>query len=208
MKKLRDFKKIYWDIKVSKSEVSQSWQKLETRLNNSSKSSFPYFRYSFMYLSLVIALFAGIAGVVNAADPGTPLYQVKIASDKFISKVTGKPEIEVQRRGEDLIEASKKESEGKKMEKASDQYQKTLDETAKEVQQNKGNKEKLINTLDKHQSSFKQAIKENPKAEKNLEKVIEKTQEVKDKLEEKKEEKKQENEEQKQEAPQNNGKKN
>lgn len=179
---LDKLKKNYFDIKLTDQEVEESWNRLERRLKPA-LPSFPSFRYAVISLALVIMISSGIAtlaGIVQAADTGSPLYPVKILSDKVIAKVTGRPEIKVERRAEDLIEAVKKE--GGSSGDAGRRYEESLTETEKEVGQNEEKKARLQDSLNRQEESFRQAIKENPRAEEKLEKAIEKTQEVKENL--------------------------
>lgn len=181
MNKLNEFKKIYWDIKLSDSEVKNSWLQFEKRLTHA-RPGLLWLKYGSAFLTLVVLFLIGIVGIAQAADPGTPLYPVKILSDKITGKVFNKPEIPVEKRADEVIKAS----EPKKIDEASKQYDKALDDAEKDVKKDEDKKENLQKTLDRQEEEFKQAIKNNPKSEDKLEKVIEKTQDVKEKLKENK----------------------
>lgn len=184
MKELEQLKKIYLNIRPSEQETEKSWAEFKGKINSHSRFSFPYFRYGVITLSLLVVFSAGLAGLTEAANPGSTLYPVKVLSDKVIAKVTGKPEIKIERRADDLIEVTKKSPEPapKKVEEASKQYQKALDETEKEVKKDEKKEERINNSLNKQEEKLKEAIKENPKSEGKLEKALEKTQEAKEKL--------------------------
>lgn len=178
--RISELKKTYWNIKISDNKVQDSWKEFERKLRPAPRLSFPGFRHAVISFGLMIAFLAGLVGIVQASDPGTPLYQLKLISDKVAAKIAGKPGIKIERRGQDLIKALKKD--GEKFEEANNQYNRALEETQKEVQKDQEKKVQLENSLNKQQESFKKTIKENPKAESKLEKALEKTQDVKENL--------------------------
>lgn len=178
--RISELKKTYWNIKISDNKVQDSWKEFERKLRPAPRLSFPGFRHAVISFGLMIAFLAGLVGIVQASDPGTPLYQLKLISDKVAAKIAGKPGIKIERRGQDLIKALKKD--GEKFEEANNQYDRALEETQKEVQKDQEKKVQLENSLNKQQESFKKTIKENPKAESKLEKALEKTQDVKENL--------------------------
>lgn len=175
---MNDLKKVYLNIKLSDQEIDKSWQDLKTKIDYTPKM--PYFRYGAAFLTLMILFLAGLVGLAQAAGPATPLFPVKVLSDKITGKVLNKPEIPVEKRAQDLIEAS----DPKKIEAAKGEYNKALDEAQKEAEKSEDKSKRLGNSLEKQEELFKKEIKENAKAEEKLKKLLEKTSNIKEKIRE------------------------
>lgn len=176
--KMKSFKKIYWDIKLSSTQVEQNWQDLKTKINPSVK--IPFFRFGFMVIIFLLVAFIGTIGLAQASSPGTALYPIKILSDQIFAKVSQQPQIPTEKRMEEVIDVSKKEPE--KIDETAKEYRKALEESEKEVEKEEKNQEKLRKSLNKQEQKIKEAIKENPKSQEKLEKVLEDTRETKENL--------------------------
>ncbi|MCR4305751.1 MAG: hypothetical protein NUV73_01565 [Candidatus Daviesbacteria bacterium] len=177
---MNNLKKIYWDIKLSDTEVEKSWQELKGKIESRPKVSFPYLRYGIISFCLVTVFLGSLVGLTDTAAPGTTFYPMKLLSDKITGKVLRKPEIPVERRAKEIIEVSRQDPI--KVEQASEEYNKALDEAEKEVKENEDKKEQLSNSLNKQEELFKKEIKENSRSEEKIKKVLEKTNNIKEKL--------------------------
>lgn len=175
---MNKLKKIYRDIKLPDKQVEKSWQDLRKRIDVS--SGIPYFKFGSVFLSLLFIFLSAIVVFAQTTTPGTTLYPVKILSDQIVAKVSGEPQIPIERRAQDLIEVSKKQPA--KVEDASKQYTKALDNVQKETEQNNIKRDKVEDSLDKQEYLFKKAIDENPRSARELKKALENTNKVKEKL--------------------------
>lgn len=184
--KLNKYKQIYWDIKLPEARVQQQWQSLKPILNIQLKLSFPYFRQGTIFLSLLIVFLIGVAGFTKAATPGSPLYKARVLSDEITGKISGKPELTMERRIKDVIEASKKQPA--KIEQATIEYSKALEQTEQKIKKNEGISTRVSNSLDQQEQWLKKAIQENPASEEKLDVVLKRTREAKEKLQEQKKE--------------------
>lgn len=132
------------------------------------------------FLVSLLVFLTGIVGLAQAAAPGSTLYQVKVLSDKVVAKVSGKPEINTERRAQDVIEVSK--SRPAMLPEASKQYKQALTETEQAVEQDKVHQKQFSNSLDKQKQWLKEAIEENPKSKDELKQVLQSAQSAKEKL--------------------------
>lgn len=173
---MNDLKKTYLNIKLRDKEIEDSWNDLKSKIDYTPK--IPYFRYKAAFLTLMIIFLTGLVGLVQAAGPATPLFPAKVLSDKITGQVLNKPEIPVERRAHDLIKAT----DPKKIEQASQEYNKALDDVEKEVKKDEDKQKRLSNSLEKQEELFKKEIKKNSKAKEKLKEVLEKTRNARKKI--------------------------
>ncbi len=184
--KLRNFKDYYLKGTPGDEQVNLGWKKLQAQLDSTPTQGrfyFPYFKQSAAFLAILIFCSTALVSLAQAADPGTPLYPVKLLADQIAAKVTDQPQLKVEKRAQDVINISKKQSSSPKLNEAAKQYNKTLDQTAKEVEDNPTHKQEFNKALNKQEKELDDAIKQNPQSEKELQKVLEDTKRVKNKLE-------------------------
>lgn len=185
-KKLNIYKQLYWDIKVPKDQVEQSWQNLKPLLNTPLRISHPFFRQGAMFLSLLLLFLLSIVSFTQAATPGTPLYRTRVLSDEIAAKISGRPELTMERRIKDVITASKKQPA--KVDQATIEYSKALEQTQQKAEKNEEVTIRVSNSLDRQEQWLKEAIKDDPKSEAELAKILQKTEEVRKKIREEKRE--------------------
>lgn len=176
----KKYKKIYWDIKLSDKEIENSWQQFSQKNFTRSPLPFPLAKYGAIFFSLLVIFLVGIVGLTQAATSGNLLYPVKILSDKVVGKISNKPEINTEKRAQEIIEVLKKQPE--KLEEASKEYHQALKETEKEVEDNEDHKERVSSSLEKQEQKLEETIKENPSSEKELKEALKNTKALKEKL--------------------------
>lgn len=172
MEKFKELKKVYWQIKLSDKERDQGWEKLKTKINPPVSPWLFKFRFALIGLILMFGLTA--AGV-SAAAPTSPLYPARVLADKLVAQVTHRPELKLEKRTQDIINAAKKPAE---LDQASKAYDKTLNEVKSEANEEKENNN-LQKGLKRAEENLNQAIKDYPESKKKIEPILEKTRGVK-----------------------------
>jgi len=128
---------------------------------------------------LAVVLLTGSAfGAAQAANPGTRLYPLKLLSDEVLARITGKEELKVEKRAQEVINSTG--ASQKQQEEALEQFQKTLEETKKEAKES-GRTQEFRQTLDSEENKFKNAQEKNPSQ--HLEQAIKQTQNAKGEVE-------------------------
>lgn len=172
---LEKLKSEYHSIVVPDYMISHGWMDLSLKLQ--AKSGFTwriFFVRGLIFASFVFFVGTGIIGVSQAAKPGDVLFPVKVLSEKAAIAVGVDPQISVVRRADDLIDLSKNNASG--LQKASDAYQKTLDESKQDAVKS-GNTKEFKQTLEKQEQKFTEAQKESEDS-KELKRAIEETAKV------------------------------
>src|SRR3990167_5544083 len=80
-----------------------------------------------------VLLTGSVLGVAQAANPGTKLYPLKLLSDEVLAKITGKDELKIEKRAQEVINST--DASQRQRDEALDQFQKTLEETKKEAKE-------------------------------------------------------------------------
>lgn len=151
----------------------------------------PYaYKLKALIVILAVVIFSGSAfGVSQAASPGTSLYPLKLASDEILAKVTGRQELKIEKRAQEVIESTN--TSQKQQEEALKEFQKALDETEEEAKKS-GKSEAFRQTLDSQENKFKKAQEKNPSH--HLEEAIKRTKNAKGEVQGKKDNKSQSDE--------------
>ncbi len=171
---LEKFRKQY--LKISPPDYLEyyGWQNLSAKLDTKKTTNLNLlFGKGLAFAVITLLLFGGVVGAAQAAKPGDALYPVKLAADETLAKVSGKPEITVEKRGQDIVNLSQKSPE--QLDEANKQYQKALDNSANQAK-DLGKQEEFKKTLDNQEQKFEREIKRNPQSANRLEKAIEQTQ--------------------------------
>lgn len=165
-KQLDELKKVYLSIHPQE-RVDESWKVLSPLLPEQERpTTRRSYRYTYFFtgmLAVVLVVSLSVAGIAQAAQPGDALYPVKVLSDKVVSTVLGKPQIQVQRRANDVINSSNKAPEN--LEKATNEYQKALNDAKQEANEQDTKKTELKNTLQQQTEKLKEVHTDNPKAQ-------------------------------------------
>ena len=139
-----------------------------------------------------VLLTGSVLGVAQAANPGTKLYPLKLLSDEVLAKITGKDELKIKKRAQEVIESTN--ASQKQQEEALKEFQKALDQTEEEAKKS-GKSEKFRQTLDSEEEKFKKAQEKNPSQ--NLEEAIKRTKNAKGEVRGQKDQKNQSDEDEK-----------
>lgn len=167
--------------------IDQSWQNLSGELTSQNQSSpLPATRILIFVLAIILTT-SGLVGAAQAAKPGNVLYPLELILDEIASNITGKEEIKIEKRAQEVIESV--ESSQKQQEEAIIQYQKTLEDTKEEAQQS-GRQQEFRQTLEKQEEKFQDAATKNPGAQEKLQEVIKQTQRAKEEVKGQKDENK------------------
>ena len=174
---LEKFRKEYLKIGPSVHLEHHGWQDLYAKLERRQDLGLNLlFGRGLAFASITLLLFASVVGVAQAAKPGDVLYPVKLFSDQIVAQVSGKPEIKVERRGQEVIDLSNHSQE--QLDEAAHQYQKSLNEAKNEAEKS-GKKEEFNKALETQEQKFKNALENNPRSANGLQRAIEETQKVK-----------------------------
>ncbi len=175
--KLEKVRKSYIGQAVPSYLINDGWRDLYTKLDLQKGLNFRLiFGRALIFASVALVFLGSVVGAAQAAKPGNALYPVKLLSDDIVAKVAGKPEIKIERRGQDIIDLSNNSKE--QINEATNEYQKSLDETKKEVEKS-GKSENVENALDQQEQKFREAQRRNPQSARNFDDAIRKTKEVK-----------------------------
>lgn len=129
------------------------------------------YRLKALIVILTVVSFSGsVLGVSQAASPGTTLYPVKLASDEILAKVTGRQELKIEKRAQEVIESAN--ASQKQQDQALKEFQKALEETEEEAKKS-GKFQEFQKALDNEKDKLKKAQEKNPS--KQLEEAIKST---------------------------------
>lgn len=174
-KSLKEFKKQYQRNEPSKTFMEEGWQDLQDKmmhlLQANKRKSFFYSRPVIMAVLTVFILAGVLGGVVKASQnalPGEPFYPVKRFTEDIVIKVSGNPVIEVENRGQEVLELSKKgERSTADVQKAVEEYETAV----REASQSSVFREEFEEKLTEQEQEFEEA-KEGPSI-KEIEEAIE-----------------------------------
>lgn len=151
---LKEYKQIYTDIRQTDDKIEKNWQLLQQRLPDRQVNvSYYLSRYGFPVMTICIIFFAVITGAVSAAQPGETLYPVRILSDRISAKITGDYSGQLEKRTDDIIQASGKRNGNIK--KAAEAYRNALDETKQDLKSFKKNNS-IRKTLEDQEERLRQ----------------------------------------------------
>src|SRR4051812_20474518 len=107
---LQELKQIYHSSSVSQEKVDRMWQDLSGSLPPRMDNPF-YLRARYAMLSLFILILLGSSiTLVQAAQPDSTLYPVRVLADTISAKVTGKYSPVIDKRTDDVLKAVKNNS--------------------------------------------------------------------------------------------------
>lgn len=129
-----------------------------------------------IFAIFTLLILGGFLITAQTAKPDTLLYPLKLLSDNLIAKVSGRPEIKIEKRGQEVIDLARSSQD--KLDDAANRYQKTLEETKQEAQK-AGRQQEFKNTLEKQEKKFKDAASQDPSLSTRLENTIRQTEETK-----------------------------
>lgn len=168
---LEDLKKDY----IKTQAPSSNWINFESKLTAQSPNLRPAIKGSLTAFVLSTLIFSTVVGSAQAAKPGQTLYPLKILSDNVVAKITGKYEVKIEKRAQDVIDVSQKSESD--LDEATKAYSETLEQTKKEAQKTQ-TQEKFKKTLEVQEQKLKEAQQKNSNVQDKLQDVIERTQEV------------------------------
>lgn len=113
-------------------EIEESWKLLEHRLPKQTRYVKVSVPYPFIFAGLILIIGVSTLGIAQAATPNQPLYQLKVASDNVVANILQKPQLPVEQRTTDVIQAAKQSPQ--QLKPAISAYQKTLQQTAQQAQ--------------------------------------------------------------------------
>lgn len=140
-----------------------------------------------IFATFTLLILGGFLTTAQTAKPGTLLYPLKLLSDNLIAKVSGRPEIKIEKRGQEVLDLARSSQD--KLDDAANRYQKTLEETKQEAQK-AGRQQEFKNTLEKQEKKFKDATSQDPSLSTRLENTIRQTEETKGQVQGAKDQKK------------------
>jgi hypothetical protein len=183
---LRKYKEVYKNSTVSDAVIQQNWESLRGILpERKNHQHTGFYRAAFVFAGLLLFISAGTVGAAQTARPGDMLYPVKVLSDTVISKVTGKPHAILEKRVDELIDESNNihgDQSIERIEKAADEFNKTLENTKQDVKGLRTDKQEAYDTIASQESKLKLLIPVNRQVEKIIEKAIEKTEKTKEEV--------------------------
>lgn len=163
------------------------WRGLLTQLPGRRTTLVPILlRRALIFASIVVLLSGSLLTAAQAATPGNPLYQIKLLSEDIVVLITGRDELKIERRAQEVIDLSSDSSEH--LDEATIEYQEAIRESKPEGQESAVN-QKFKQTLEKQEEKFKKAIEKNPALKDKLKEVIEETQKTKGEVKGKKDQK-------------------
>ncbi len=172
---LENLRKEYRNLTPPVYLVHQGWSDLANQLDERQTTDLRLlFGKGLVFASVILLLFGGLVTAAQAAKPGETLYPVKLLSDSVAARVSGKPEITVEKRGQEIIDLSQKPSE--QLNEATKQYQKALDDSARQAKDS-GKQQDFEKALDNQKQKFEREIEKNPQS-KGLEDAIKKTEQT------------------------------
>ncbi len=197
--KLEKLRKQYLKTSAPDYLLENGWVELKVKISGYKSLDWRFlFGRGLVFVSIILSLLLGVTTVAQASKPGDVLYPLKLATDEIVAKVAGKPEYKVERRGQEVIDLSRKPNG--QLQEATNEYQKALEETQKESQPDQRKQEALKQSLENQAQKLKDAAEKNPVAAEKLEVIIDKTEKAKEALE-KKEQKKETSPDQKPSEP-------
>ena len=188
MQELEELKKEYIKTPIPSYLTHDAWFDLQAKLTPNQGFNFsPRFAYGLIFVTFIF-LTTGVYTIAQAAKPASFFYPVKLLSDDILAKITGKQEIKIEKRAQEVIDLSR--GPNQQLEEANKQYQKTLEETKTEAAKS-GREQELRKTLEEQEQKLRQAQQQNPSWQ--LEEAIKKTEEVKGQVQGQKDQKLQNN---------------
>lgn len=173
---LNDLKKVYLSTTPSKRLADGGWLELVGKLEEPQRvSKFWFLQKRFVLLSVVILLVAmfSLAKVSEAAAPGDLLYPVKRIAEDIGVAVSGDRQAKVDARAKDIINTVERNKDQKTVEKATEEYKKTVTDTQNDVRKNPQEQEKFKENLKKQEQDFENTATHNPQAAEHLSEAIE-----------------------------------
>lgn len=197
---LEKLRQEYIRLKPDQYFIDYGWVELLSKIENfSMDDDCKYHRYfrtvfaSFATLILFISLLS-IAKLARAALPGEPLYKVKRITEDIITKVSGKKQIIVENRANEIIDVAKKEEINQQILKQSvEEYKQSVIEAKEEVKDSKEESKRFQQKLQEQKKEFQQLLEKKSDIKEELEEAIEVTKEVKEQNDNRKNEFKKEN---------------
>lgn len=173
---LNNLKKIYLSTTPSKALAEGGWLELVGKLDAGRRiSKFWFLQKRFVLLSAVLLLFGmfSLVKVSEAAAPGDLLYPVKRVAEDIGVVISGNRQAKVDARAKDIISTVEQNKDQKTVEKATEEYKKTVTDTQNKVKKDPQEQEKLKENLKKQEQDFENAATHNPQAAEHLNEAIE-----------------------------------
>lgn len=179
---LKKAKKEYLETSLPDYLKYDGWRDVRVKLEPRGWSLFGLvFKRGLVFVAVALLFLGSVVGAAQAAKPRDKLYSVKVLADKVFAQVTGNYEIKVQRRAAEVIEASKSNESTPAANRASQEYQKALDE-AKVMAVKSGKREGLEKALEEQGEKFRKESEGNEQTGEKLDDVIKQTEKVKDEI--------------------------
>src|SRR3989344_3027635 len=173
---LEKFRKEYLKIGPSVYLEHHGWQDLYAKLESRKAVNLNIlFGRGLAFASLILLLLGSVVGVAQAAKPGDALYPVKLAADEAFATVSGKPEIKVERRGQEIIDVSNQSQQ--QLDEATKENLKSLENSMQDTQRS-GRGQDFASTLDEQEKKFRKAHEDNPQSADKLEEAIKQTEQA------------------------------
>lgn len=125
--KIQQLKHYYRGSAAEAPDVDALWHDLSGRLPEKQQHPLHYpIRYAALTLGLI--LFVGVSSfAVHAAQPNTPLYSLRVASEDIVAKLSGRYDELIDNRSDDIINAAQKKSDVE-IKRAALEYKKALED--------------------------------------------------------------------------------
>jgi hypothetical protein len=147
--KLTQLKHYYNDATLDEPKVEALWQELAGKLPERQYHPFHYpIRYAASIMVMAIFL-SSAALLIQAATPASPLYPVRMNSERALAKLTGRYDKLILIRTDEIINAAQRKSDAE-IQQATEDYKKTLDEA----------KENKANYTPEAKASLKETLKD------------------------------------------------
>lgn len=175
---LEEYRKYYINQTVPDKFIQNGWLNLESRLLEQDKTSLTSNLYShIIFISFLVAflLFSSLVGAAQAAHPSTPLYPLKLLTEEAVVKLSGNNRIKIERRVQEVIDASKASSASAQV--SLDNYQNTLDQVKKEAAE-QGKLPELKNTLDQQAKKLEETLEDNHFSSEQIKQALKETRQV------------------------------
>lgn len=196
-KKLTELKQYYLKETLPEENVTALWQELSDKLPGRQYHPYHYTARYAVLTFVLVSLFTGGIFSIQAAQPNTPLYPMRVLTEKAVARVTGQYDPVIENRTEEIINAAQMKSDAE-IEQAVKEYEKTLEDMTENRQRSEKANQNLQEKLNESGEKLKTITPPTDKAKDAIEQSIKATeqtqQEVKGENAQEKKPEKQENE--------------
>jgi len=178
---LEKLKKDYLNIIVPIRLKRDGWGEISNKISKKASPGFKLFSkrfaYSFSFGIFLFAFLFGFGSLVYASLPQSSLYPLKIASEKIIKKVTGKSDLIINNRFNEMVKAIENQKGQEENLEAALEAVKNYKAAIEAARGELNNKEAadFDHRLNKQKEEIKTVIKGFPRVEKELNKDFDRT---------------------------------